>query len=85
MLQAAEIRLAEKETRENELIRELEQAREVQIMIANKMKDDINHVRDEWQQLLSEKELEFKKYEASESLRIKNIKSELNLQHQKSM
>ena len=48
MLQAVEIRLAEKETRENELIRELEQAREVQIMIANKMKDDINHVRDEW-------------------------------------
>ena len=85
MLQAIEIRLAEKETRELELIRELEQAREVQIMIANKMKDDINHVRDEWQQLLSEKELEFKKLEASESLRIKNIKSELNLQHQKSM
>ena len=61
MLQAIEIRLAEKETRELELIRELEQAREVQIMIANKMKDDINHVRDEWQQLLSDKELEFKK------------------------
>ena len=48
MLQAIEIRLAEKEARELELIRDLEQAREVQIMIANKMKDDINHVRDEW-------------------------------------
>lgn len=30
-------------------------------MIAGKMKDDIMHVRDEWQQLLSEKELELKK------------------------
>ena len=63
--------------------KEIEQAREVQIMIAHKMKEDINHVRDEWQQLLSEKELELKKQEASESLRIKNLKSELILQHQK--
>ena len=47
------------------------------------MKDDMNHVRDEWQTLLSEKELELKKQEASESLRIKNHKSELILQHQK--
>ena len=52
-------------------------------MIAHKMKDDIHHVRDEWQTILSEKELELKKLEASESLRIKNHKSELILQHQK--
>ena len=48
-------------------------------MIAHKMKDDIHHVRDEWQTVLSEKELELKKLEASESLRIKNHKSELML------
>ena len=61
MVQSIELKLVEKEARETELIKELEQAREIQIMIANKMKDDMNHVRDEWQALLSEKELEFKK------------------------
>ena len=30
-------------------------------MIAQRMKDDIVQVRDEWQSLLSEKELELKK------------------------
>ena len=30
-------------------------------MIAQRMKEDIIHVRDEWQSLLSEKELELKK------------------------
>ena len=77
MIAAIEAKLSEKEAREVELLKELEQAREVQIMIANKMKEDIVHVRDEWQQLLSEKELEFKKQEASESLRIKSVRSEL--------
>ena len=48
MVQAIELKLVEKEARETELIKELEQAREIQIMIANKMKDDMNHVRDEW-------------------------------------
>jgi len=46
------------------------------------MKNDIELVRDEWQMLLSEKELELKKLEASESLRLKNLKSDLNLQFQ---
>lgn len=45
------------------------------------MKDDMAYVRDEWQGLLSEKELELKKIEASESLRMKNLKVELVMQH----
>ena len=43
------------------------------------MKDDIAYVRDEWQSVLSEKELELKKQEASESLRMKNLKVELGM------
>jgi len=41
------------------------------------MKDDISYVRDEWSSLLSEKELELKKMEARESLRLKTARSEL--------
>lgn len=33
----------------------------MQILIANRMKDDMRCVRDEWQTLLSEKELDLKK------------------------
>ena len=46
------------------------------------MKNDIALVRDEWHQLLQEKELELKKIEAGESLRLKNLRSDLTLQHQ---
>ena len=49
------------------------------MLIAQKMKEDMRFVRDEWQALLSEKELELKKQEASESLRIKNVRNELTL------
>lgn len=45
------------------------------------MKNDIALVRDEWHQLLQEKELELKKIEAGESLRLKNLRSDLTLQH----
>ena len=43
-------------------------------MIAAKMKEDIGLVRDEWQQVVAEKELEMKKMEAGESIRIKNVR-----------
>ena len=46
------------------------------------MKDDIRAVRDEWAQMLSDKDMEMKKQEASESLRIKSSKSELQVIHQ---
>ena len=46
-------------------------------MIAKRMKGDLEMVRDEWQTMLGEKDLQLKKQEASESLRIKNAKSEL--------
>ena len=49
--------------------------------IAARMKQDMVLVRDEWSALLSEKELELKKQEASESLRLKNAKQELNQAH----
>ena len=48
-------------------------------MIAAKMKADLEMVRDEWQSLLSEKDLLLKKQEASESLRLKNSNAELTL------
>ena len=67
------------------MVQELESAKEMQLLIAHRMKDDIGHVRDEWQALLSEKELDLKKQEASESLRLKNAKSELNTHHQKQL
>lgn len=51
-------------------------------MVASKMKQDIALVRDQWQHLLSEKELELKKQEASESLRLKNQRADITLQHQ---
>ena len=46
------------------------------------MKDDIRAVRDEWAQMLSDKDMEMKKQEASEALRIKSSKSELQVIHQ---
>ena len=46
------------------------------------MKDDIRAVRDEWAQMLSDKDMEMKKQEASEALRIKSSKSELQVTHQ---
>ena len=45
------------------------------------MKDDIRAVRDEWAQMLSDKDMEMKKQEASEALRIKSSKSELQVIH----
>ena len=45
------------------------------------MKEDIRQVRDEWAAMLSEKELEIKKTETSEALRIRTVKSELTVLH----
>ena len=46
------------------------------------MKEDIKQVRDEWSQMLSEKDLEIKKIETSEALKIRTVKSELTMLHQ---
>ena len=46
------------------------------------MKEDMKQVRDEWSQLLSEKDLEMKKTETADALRIRTVKSELTMLHQ---
>ena len=49
----------------------------MQLLIAAKMKEDMRLVKDEWQAYAGEKELELKKQEAKESLRIKDAQKEM--------
>ena len=56
-------------------------SKELQVAIAQRMKEDMRQVRDEWAQMLSEKELEMKKTETSEALRIRTVKSEIAILH----
>ena len=67
---------------EAQLQEEIETAKELQVAIAQRMKEDIRAVRDEWAAMLAEKDLEMKKQEASEALRINSSKAELAAIHQ---
>ena len=57
-------------------------AKEMQVAIAQRMKEDMKQVRDEWSQILSEKDLEMKKAETADALRLRTIKSEMTMLHQ---
>ena len=48
-MEQLEAKLQGRDSRERELVTELEQARELQLVIAAKMKEDMRLVKDEWQ------------------------------------
>ena len=77
-----EKQIQELKIREGQLQEEIETARELQVAIAQRMKEDIRAIRDEWAAMLAEKDVEMKKQEASEALRIKSSNSELSKIHQ---
>ena len=80
--QAMEKQIQDLKMSEAQLQEEIETAKELQVAIAQRMKEDIRAVRDEWAAMLAEKDLEMKKQEASEALRIKSSKAELAAIHQ---
>ena len=71
--------------KEQYLAEELDQSKEMQVAIALRFKEDIRMVKDEWTKVLNEKELELKKMEANQSIKLNAVKSEIIQNHQSAL